>query len=78
MSNISLQLHYINILLILPPLTLFKIFGRYHNDSTLLGLIDRNTTSPALRGGGGGGGGKEPDYCASGIGLHLKWVRETL
>ena len=30
-----------------------------------------NTTSPALSGG-------KLDRCASGIGLHSKWVRETL
>ena len=30
-----------------------------------------NTTSPALSGG-------KLDHCASGIGLHIKWVRETL
>ena len=44
-----------------------SIFKGLHSRNNLTS----NTTSPALSGG-------KLDRCASGIGLHMKWIRETL
>ena len=49
----------------------FTIHVSYLHELFCIKTLDSNTTNPALSGG-------KLDCCASGIGLHRKWVRGTL